>query len=80
MQLLVAVQPDPRAQMQQKSLEAARKYEREATEHLRRIGIISASLEVTPGKKDVAGPPGEWYEDPRASAMLDIDTGVGVLE
>ncbi len=55
--------------MQQKTLETAKKYESDATEHLRRVSIISAGLEVFPTKTDSSGPPEEWYEDPRQTLM-----------
>ncbi|KAI0180829.1 26S proteasome subunit RPN7-domain-containing protein [Hypoxylon sp. FL1284] len=44
--LLVAVAVDPRAAMQKKVLDAAKKYEKEALERIRRISLISAGLEV----------------------------------
>lgn len=67
--------------MQEKSLETAHKYEREATEHLRRVAIISAGLEVMPTKKDGAVGSGEWYEDPRQLAMLEsMETGGADLQ
>ncbi|KAJ3497884.1 hypothetical protein NLG97_g1554 [Lecanicillium saksenae] len=68
--LLVAVQKDPRAEMQEKSLETANKYERDATEHLRRVGIISAGLEVIPSKKE-SGPADQWFDDPRQQGMME---------
>ncbi|TQV94233.1 hypothetical protein V2A60_002726 [Cordyceps javanica] len=80
-QLLVAVQPDPREDMQQKSLEMAKKYENEATEHLRRISIISAGLEVPASKREHAAPPEEWFDDPRQLALLESkETGGAEVE
>ncbi|KAM3532332.1 hypothetical protein NHJ13051_000318 [Beauveria bassiana] len=69
--LLVAVQPDPRADMQRQSLKAAKKYERDATEHLRRINIISAGLEVLPGKVEKPGPPDEWFDERANVALME---------
>ncbi|PHH85300.1 hypothetical protein CDD83_624 [Cordyceps sp. RAO-2017] len=48
--LLLAVRPDPRAEMQSEALDVARRYEQEAKERLRRISLIASGLEV-----DVAG-------------------------
>ncbi|KAJ6787831.1 hypothetical protein PWT90_09554 [Aphanocladium album] len=76
-QLLVAVQLDPRAEMQQKSLETANKYEREATEHLRRVGLISAGLEVVSSKKE-SGPADQWFEDPRQLALMETMEASGI--
>ncbi|KAK8143813.1 hypothetical protein G3M48_006713 [Beauveria asiatica] len=69
--LLVAVQPDPRADMQRQSLKAAKKYETDATEHLRRISIISAGLEVLPGKVEKSGPPDEWFDERANMALME---------
>lgn len=67
-QLLVAVQPDPRQQMQKEALEVAHKYEEEAKERLRRMNIMSAGLEVTSGKRGFGTSRQNidevWYEDP----------------
>ncbi|KAJ4144616.1 hypothetical protein LMH87_003491 [Akanthomyces muscarius] len=80
-QLLVAVQQDPRADMQKRTLDTAKKYESEATEHLRRVSIISAGLEVVPGRTDTTGPPGQWYEEPRQPAMMESrENGGGDIE
>lgn len=38
--------PNPRAKMQAASLAAAKNYEKEALDRIRRIGIVSADLEV----------------------------------
>ncbi|PHH76347.1 hypothetical protein CDD80_1588 [Ophiocordyceps camponoti-rufipedis] len=46
LQLLIAVCPDPRVEMQTEALEVARRYEQEAKERLRRINLIAAGLEV----------------------------------
>lgn len=54
LQLLVAVQPDPRAEMQRQALLVAHNYEKEATERLRRMGIICSGLEVVGTKKNQA--------------------------
>ncbi|KAJ2966890.1 hypothetical protein NQ176_g9932 [Zarea fungicola] len=71
-QLLVAVLPDPRAAMQEAALETAAKYEKEATEHLRRISILSAGLEVVPGKKEELGAGAEvWFDDPRSLTIVE---------
>lgn len=65
-QLLVAVQPDLRQQMQKEALEAAHKYEQEAKERLRRMNIIAAGLEVVGGRKPTGSRQVDetWYEDP----------------
>ncbi|VUC20383.1 unnamed protein product [Clonostachys rosea] len=64
--LLVAVSADPRAQMQAKALEVARKYEQEAKERLRRINVIASGLEVVRGKKQMDE---HWFEGERASSI-----------
>lgn len=51
MQLLVAVQTDARADMQRQALEVAQRYEEEAKERLRRMGILAAGLEVAGGRR-----------------------------
>lgn len=61
LQLLVAVRPDPRLEMQQTALEVARKYEEEAKERLRRINLVAAGLEVTNPKKQ-AGFDDAWFD------------------
>ncbi|KAG9252806.1 26S proteasome subunit RPN7-domain-containing protein [Emericellopsis atlantica] len=53
--LLVAVQSDPRLEMQYAALKAARKYGDEAKERLRRINLIAAGLEVKAGKQQPGG-------------------------
>lgn len=50
-QLLVAVQPDARVEMQKRALEVASAYDREAKEKLRRISIMTAGLEVVGQKQ-----------------------------
>lgn len=68
--LLIAVQPDPRLQMQKSAIEVARQYELEAKERLRRISIISAGLEVV-GKRQPPllgrGVEETWYDESKAS-------------
>ena len=67
--------------MQKRTLDTAKKYESEATEHLRRVSIISAGLEVVPGRADTTGPPGQWYEEPRQPAMMESrENGGGDVE
>lgn len=55
--------------MENNAIKVALKYEKEATERLRRISIVAAGLEVTSSKKDHAhGPSDEaWYEENRAA-------------
>ncbi|KAM5371402.1 hypothetical protein ACJZ2D_008001 [Fusarium nematophilum] len=64
--LLIAVQPDPRLEMQKQALKVAREYEQEAKERLRRVGIIAAGLEVV-GKRQHGhtgrGLDETWYDD-----------------
>lgn len=58
--------------MQEAALETAAKYEKEATEHLRRISILSAGLEVVPGKKEELGAGAEvWFDDPRSLTIVE---------
>ncbi|RSL97450.1 hypothetical protein CEP52_010909 [Fusarium oligoseptatum] len=68
--LLIAVQPDPRLQMQKNAIEVARQYELEAKERLRRISIISAGLEVV-GKRQPPligrGVEETWFDEPKPS-------------
>ncbi|KAM0428263.1 hypothetical protein ACHAPT_007164 [Fusarium lateritium] len=68
--LLIAVQPDPRLQMQKSAIEVARQYELEAKERLRRISLISAGLEVV-GKRQPPligrGVEEIWYEESKTS-------------
>ncbi|KAF5678257.1 cop9 signalosome complex subunit 1 [Fusarium heterosporum] len=66
--LLIAVQPNPRFDMQKQALEVAREYEREAKERLRRMNIIAAGLEVVGKRQPHAGHAGrgideQWYDD-----------------
>ncbi|KAH7140634.1 26S proteasome subunit RPN7-domain-containing protein [Dactylonectria macrodidyma] len=76
--LLLAVVPDPRLEMQQKALEAARQYEQEAKERLRRMSLVAAGLEVA-GFKKSHGPKGgieeTWYDD-----IKPLPSGVEALE
>lgn len=50
-QLLVAVNPNQRAAMQTQALETTKAYESEALERIRRMGLLSANLEVRNVKK-----------------------------
>ncbi|KAK9417110.1 putative 26S proteasome subunit RPN7-domain-containing protein [Seiridium cardinale] len=68
--LLVAVSSDRRVEMQVKALEAAKNYEKEALERIRRMSIIAADLEVKGGGRKGNGPGGSgisevWYEETR---------------
>ncbi|KND91499.1 COP9 signalosome complex subunit 1 [Tolypocladium ophioglossoides CBS 100239] len=80
--LLVAVRPDPRAEMQQEALEVARKYEQDAKERLRRISLVAAGLEVVGAKKQSADHvPGLstdelWYDENRTL----VHAGGGAVE
>ena len=69
----MAVQPDPRAEMQKNALKVALRYEKEATERLRRMSIVASGLEVTSSKKDLAMAPSDesWYEENRAMASQE---------
>ncbi|OTB04937.1 hypothetical protein M426DRAFT_320242 [Hypoxylon sp. CI-4A] len=53
--LLVAVSTNSRAAMQKKALEAAKGYEKEAIERIRRMNIIAADLEVRGSRKGAGG-------------------------
>lgn len=68
--MLIAVQPDPRLQMQKSAIEVARQYELEAKERLRRISLLSAGLEVV-GKRQPPligrGVEETWYDGSQAS-------------
>ncbi|KAF4975224.1 hypothetical protein FZEAL_7962 [Fusarium zealandicum] len=71
--LLIAVQPDPRLEMQKQAIDIAREYELEAKEKLRRMSIIAASLEVV-GKRAHGSHPGRgideaWYDDARVPSQ-----------
>ncbi|KAJ3524692.1 hypothetical protein NM208_g11958 [Fusarium decemcellulare] len=66
--LLLAVQPDPRLEMQKQAIEVARQYELEAKERLRRMSIIAAGLEVVGKRQMQSNHPGRgidetWYDD-----------------
>ncbi|CRK26724.1 hypothetical protein BN1708_014657 [Verticillium longisporum] len=50
-QLLVAVNPNQRAAMQTQALETTKAYESEALERIRRMGLLSADMEVRNVKK-----------------------------
>lgn len=70
--LLVAVSPDRRVDMQTNALDAAKNYEKEALERIRRMSIMAADLEVK-GHGRKGGPPGSgitdmWYDDTRKVA------------
>ncbi|KHN97644.1 26S proteasome, regulatory subunit Rpn7 [Metarhizium album ARSEF 1941] len=73
--LLVAVRPDARAVMQKEALRAARKYEREAKERLRRISLAAAGLHAAGGKKTTSGDAisssldEAWYEEDIQSSL-----------
>ncbi|ETS76047.1 hypothetical protein PFICI_12991 [Pestalotiopsis fici W106-1] len=67
--LLVAVSPDRRVEMQSAALEAAKNYEKEVLERIRRMSIMAADLEVK-GHGRKAAPPGSgvtdmWFDDTR---------------
>ncbi|KAH6661391.1 26S proteasome subunit RPN7-domain-containing protein [Truncatella angustata] len=67
--LLVAVSTDRRVEMQAKALEAAKLYEKEALERIRRMSIAAADLEVKGSRKGVAaagaGMSDVWFDDAR---------------
>ncbi|KAI4865300.1 26S proteasome subunit RPN7-domain-containing protein [Hypoxylon rubiginosum] len=71
--LLVAVSVNPRAAMQKKALDAAKNYEKEALERIRRMSLASAGLEVKGSHKASAlGGSGSlpgvgdiWYDNSR---------------
>lgn len=81
-QLLVAVRPDPRAEMQREALEVARKYEQDAKERLRRISLVAAGLEVVGAKKQAAdhvtglSTDELWYDENRSL----VQAGGGPVE
>ncbi|KAJ6441648.1 26S proteasome subunit RPN7 [Purpureocillium lavendulum] len=81
-QLLVAVRPNARAEMQREALEAAHTYEKAAKERLRRISLASAGLEATPAKRQQhEGLPGlstdeSWFDESRSLAA----SGAGPVE
>ncbi|KAI1412920.1 26S proteasome subunit RPN7-domain-containing protein [Hypoxylon sp. FL1857] len=70
--LLVAVSTNSRAAMQKKALDAAKNYEKEAMERIRRMNIAAADLEVKPPRKGAGGGAGSlpgvgdiWQDDSR---------------
>ena len=63
---------NPRVEMQQKALETAKKYEREALERIRRMSLAAAELEVKAvPKKAGSGIPDAWLEDSRRQLTTD---------
>ncbi|OAQ90655.1 26S proteasome subunit RPN7 [Purpureocillium lilacinum] len=79
--LVIAVRPDARTEMQAEALKAAREYEKEAKERLRRISLVSAGLEVVPAKRSHDIAPGishdeSWFEESRSLASA----GAGPVE
>ncbi|KAF4962065.1 hypothetical protein FSARC_9832 [Fusarium sarcochroum] len=70
-QLLIAIQPNPRLEMQKQAIAVASQYEQEAKERLRRMSIIAAGLEVAGKRQPHAGHIGrgideQWYDDAKA--------------
>ena len=71
--------PNPRAKMQAASLAAAKNYEKEALDRIRRIGIVSADLEVKGKHKSQAsagigplqGTGARWADGPSEGGMDD---------
>lgn len=67
--------------MQQHALKVAQKYEKEAKERLRRMGIVAAGLEVSGKKKSMQGfggqpaADGTWYDE---SGELSTDGGMEI--
>ena len=65
--------------MQQQALRVAQRYEKDAKERLRRMGIVAAGLEVSGNKKSLPGMGAHsvaedtWYED---SGNLYKDGGI----
>lgn len=51
-QVVTTITSNPRAKMQAASLAAAKNYEKDALDRIRRIGIISAELEVKQKQKN----------------------------
>ncbi|KAI0014195.1 26S proteasome subunit RPN7-domain-containing protein [Xylariaceae sp. FL0662B] len=56
--LLVSVSTNPRVAMQTTALKAAKNYEKEALERIRRMSLAAADLEVKGTRKALVGPPG----------------------
>ncbi|KAI1144597.1 26S proteasome subunit RPN7-domain-containing protein [Hypoxylon sp. FL0543] len=74
--LLVAVSTNSRAAMQKKALDAAKNYEKEAMERIRRMNIVAADLEVRPPRKSASGGTGNlpgvgdiWQDDSRSQLV-----------
>lgn len=71
--------PNPRAKMQAASLAAAKNYEKEALDRIRRIGIVSADLEVKGKHKNqgaaalgaLQGAGMRWGDGPNEGGMDD---------
>ncbi|KAJ1337447.1 COP9 signalosome complex subunit 1 [Microdochium nivale] len=73
--LLVAVSTDPRVAMQNKALETARNYEKEAVERIRRMSLAAADLQVKGTSRKAQGPNrgdptsvDQWLDDSRRPA------------
>ncbi|KAG5665674.1 hypothetical protein KAF25_009799 [Fusarium avenaceum] len=74
--LLIAVQPNPRFEMQKQALNVAQEYEREAKERLRRMNIIAAGLEVVGKRQPNPGHAGrgideQWYDDVKGPGQAE---------
>ncbi|ORY70050.1 COP9 signalosome complex subunit 1 [Pseudomassariella vexata] len=64
--LLMAISTDRRAEMQANALEAAKNYEKEALERIRRMNIVAADLEVKGTARARAGLGGDqWFNETR---------------
>jgi COP9 signalosome complex subunit 1 len=64
-QLLTAVSPNPRAAMALAGLDAAKGYEKEALERVRRMSLAAADLEVRGNKRTLGGGINDkWYDQP----------------
>lgn len=71
--------PNPRAKMQAASLAAAKNYEKDALDRIRRIGIVSADLEVKGKHKGqgaaalgaLQGAGTRWGDDPSEGGIDD---------
>lgn len=67
--------------MQQQALQVAQRYEKEAKERLRRMGIVAAGLEVSGNKKNMQGFGAQstaddgWYDE---SGDLSTDGGIEI--
>jgi COP9 signalosome complex subunit 1 len=76
--LLVAVSTERRVQMQAKGLEAAKNYEKEALERIRRMSIAAADLEVKGNTRKGAGLPSmsdTWFDDTRRQLPVGLGDG-----